>query len=98
MSRSYKKTPRCGDTKDRYMKRYANRKLRKLPLEDTLQHKQYKKNFCSWEICDYETVGETFEQHWKWAVSSWHRWRYRYEPFPNREEEYRKWYKWYKAK
>ena len=98
MSRSYKKTPRSGDTKDKYFKRYANKKLRRLPLDETLQHKQYKKNFCSWEICDYETVGETFEQHWEQALRSWYMWRHRYEPYPNREEEYQKYMKWYKRK
>ena len=45
MSRSYKKTPRSGDKKNKFFKKYANRKYRKLPLEDTVQHKSYKKTF-----------------------------------------------------
>ena len=97
MSRSYKKTPRSGDKKDRFFKNYANRKLRR-DKYSTLQHKSYKKNFCSYDICDYETVGETFEEWWRHCIKSWYQWRYRYEPYPTREEEYRKWYKWFKAK
>ena len=101
MSRSYKKHAYCGDKKDKELKRLANHRVRqylKRNSEVSLKPSQFKHLFESWEICDYETVGETFEQHWKFVVSSWHRWRYRYEPFPDREEEYRKWYKWYKAK
>ena len=47
MSRSYKKTPRCGDTKDRYMKRYANRKLRKLPLRKHFNTNSIKRTFAA---------------------------------------------------
>ena len=32
------------------------------------------------------------------ALKSWYNWGYKYEPFPNKESEYRTWYKWYKAK
>ena len=97
MSRSYKKTPRSGDKKDRFFKNYANRKLRRDKFND-LQHNSYKKNFCSWEICDYEWTHYSFETWWKDAVSRWERWGHKYEPYPSREEEYRLWYKWYKQK
>lgn len=97
MSRSYKKTPRSGDQKDKFFKTYANRKFRRDKFNN-LQHNSYKKNFCHYDICDYETVGETFEEWWKHCVSVWHNWGCRYEPYPSREEEYRRWYKWFKAK
>ena len=97
MSRSYKKTPRSGDQKDKVFKTYANRKFRRDKFNN-LQHNSYKKNFCHYDICDYETVGETFEEWWKHCVSVWHNWGYRYEPYPSRDEEYRMWYKWFKAK
>ena len=97
MSRSYKKTPRSGDKKDKYLKTYANRKLRRDKF-NTLQHKTYKKNFCSWEICDYETVNYTFEQHWKDVLRRWYNWGHRYYPYPDKEDEYRRWYRWYKMK
>lgn len=97
MSRSYKKTPRCGDRKDQFFKKYANRKLRRDKFHN-LEHKSYKKNFCSYDICDYQTVGETFQEYWNRCVQSWQQWRHLYEDFPDREKEYRRWYKWFKMK
>ena len=101
MSRSYKKTPRCGDTKNKFIKKYANRVFRRQKLTSDLQHCSYKKNYCSWDICDYDEVGTSFEKFWSRRVDSWHKW-YRYkpfnEPFPNREEAYKEWMRWYKRK
>lgn len=97
MSRSYKKTPRCGDRKDKFFKKYANRKLRRDKFHN-LKHKSYKKNFCSYDICDYQTVGETFQEYWNRCVRSWQQWRHLYEDFPDKEKEYRRWYKWFKMK
>ena len=97
MSRSYKKTPRSGEKKNRYLKKYANRIYRRDKF-NVLPYSSYKKNFCSYDICDYETVGYTFEDWWRDTLKSWYNWGYKYEPFPNKESEYRTWYKWYKAK
>lgn len=98
MSRSYKKTPRSGDKKDKFFKTYANRKLRRDKFHN-LQHNSYKKNFCSYDICDYEWTHYSFEAWWEDAVRRWKNWGHRYnEPYPTREEEYRLWYKWYKMK
>lgn len=44
MSRSFKKTPRCGDYKNRFLKKYANRKLRR-DKNYNLQYGAYKKNY-----------------------------------------------------
>ena len=86
MSRSRKRTPRSGDKKSKFFKRYANRRYRKSSLEDTLQHKGYKKTFCSYDICDYESIGMTFEEYWKMELRSWYRWRQYYNyPKPNKE-------------
>lgn len=97
MSRSYKHTPRSGDTKDKFFKRYANRKLRRLPIDEPpLNHKSYKKNFCMYDICDYETVGTSFEQYWADLVKSWHRWRkYCGISLPTREEAYQEYCRWF---
>lgn len=65
MSRSYKKTPRSGDKKDRYFKRYENRCVRKLSFDHDLNHCHYKKYSERWNICDYETVGISFEEYWR---------------------------------
>lgn len=97
MSRSYKKTPRCGDRKDKFYKTYANKKFRRDKF-NRLQHCSYKKNFCQWNICDYETVGLTFEEYWEQTLRYWHEFGYKYEPYPSKEEEYRQWFKWYKMK
>lgn len=99
MSRSYKKTPRSGDTKDKFFKRYANRRLRRKKLDIDLQHKSYKKDFCSYDICDYETVGTSFEEFWRDRVKWWYmRGQYRNESFPTREETWKEYNHWYKRK
>lgn len=94
MSRSYKHTPRCGDTKDRFMKKYANRKIRRMDTEYFLQHKSYKKIICSYDICDYESVGTSFEEYWEIIQTRW----YSRRKDQTREEAYRDWYRWFKAK
>lgn len=99
MSRSYKHTPRCGQKKNKFFKNYANRKLRRNKLSHDLQNSSYKKYACSWNICDYETVGTTFEQFWDSEVRFWHWWencrRKGEEPYPEKEQvlkEYKRWY------
>lgn len=94
MSRSYKKVPRCGDNKNKIMKNYANRVLRR--DENTYQYNSYKKRFCSYDICDYNSVYYTFEDWYRMRVRQWERWER--GPYPDRKEEYRKWYKYYKRK
>ena len=94
MSRSYKHTPRSGDTKDKFFKKYANRKVRRLPTDEhPLKGKAYKKVFCQYDICDYETVGTSFEQYWERLVKRWHEWRY--EEFPSRDEAYQEYCRWF---
>ena len=95
MSRSYKHTPRCGETKHRWAKRYANRSFRRKRLDIVLSPGQHKRYYCSYDICDYEWVGVTFERHYRDAVRSWHRWNYLNEPYPDRSEEYQSYRKWY---
>ena len=67
MSRSRKKTPYSGDRKDRGYKRYANKKVRqKLKnSEEIYNYKEYKKLFCSYDICDYYTIEGDFETFYK---------------------------------
>ena len=67
-------------------------------LRYDLQHKTYKKHSCSWNICDYETVGLTFEEYWKQTLQFWYQFGFENEPYPLKEEEYHKWFKWYKMK
>ena len=86
--------------KDKYFKKYANRKLRRKKLTHDLQHKSYRKDFCSWEICDYYTIEtKNFEEYYESRVSDWLRYQYIWymkdEPFPTREECWKEYQKWY---
>ena len=97
MSRSYKKTPRSGDRKDKFMKNYANRILRR--NNEAYQNGSYKKCFCHYDICDFNSVYYKFEDWYCKRVREWERWgQFREHPYPDREKEYRKWYKYYKMK
>ena len=97
MSRSYKKTPRSGDTKDKFFKRYANRRLRHKPFdEEPLQNKSYKKDFCCYDICDYEEVGTSFEQYYRGQIKWWRVFScYSNEPFPTREKAWQEYLKYF---
>lgn len=100
ISRSYKKTPYCGDKKSKDLKRYANRVVRQhlKNSHDKLNYKSYRKVYESWNICDFYTIAPDFETYYKFMVDQWHSrqsngW---HEPYPTREQtrkEYRKYYK-----
>ena len=45
MSRSYKKCHSAGPSRQKWMKKWANRKVRHKKLEETYQNKTYKKVF-----------------------------------------------------
>ena len=51
MSRSYKKHPFVKDPANKFMKRYANKKVRRTP--NIPNGKAYKKVFESWDISDW---------------------------------------------
>ena len=99
MSRSYKKTPWCGDKKGKWKKRRASKVVRgylKRHAEDPCRGAQYKKIYCSWEICDYGFL-RPWEEYWTFvqAVNS-------HLPTDKvkhlKEDEYHWWYRYYKAK
>ena len=78
------------------MKKYANHKLRRKKLDHDLQHKAYKKNFCSWSICDYSSVEtKNFEEYYKSCIQRWHKYGRYLEPRPTREECWKEYQKWY---
>ena len=104
MSRSYKKTPWCGDRKGKTKKRIANHIVRqslKRDLELIAQGGDYKKLYCSWDICDYGSV-YTWKEYWKSSVDTYYWLQARYpnweRKFPDEKEEYRKWRRYYKNK
>ena len=105
MSRSYKKTPYAGDNSNTYMKKQFNRKLRhqsKIDPEDEsiyLPNNSYKKANQSWDIKDYEEI-LTWDEYWQKCISRWnsrHNRGYE-EPYPDKEQEYKHWKKYYKQK
>ena len=103
MSRSYKKTPYSGCPKNKFMKKYANRRLRRKKLEHDYQHNAYKKHTESWDICDYGIVDISLQEYWERCVRSWHHWNeqvflFKKEPFPNYEEVKNIYYKLYVRK
>lgn len=104
MSRSYKKTPWCGDTKGKLKKRIAWKTVRQWLKENpdvALRGSQYKKLYETWDICDYGWV-TTWEEYWAMCLR-WHRealacgWG-RYTEEPDKETEYRYWYRHYRGK
>ena len=88
MSRSYKKVPYSGDKKDKFMKNYANRILRRNKYL-VLNNKSYKKNFEKWNICDYYFI-ENFKSYFKIMKNLY--------PEMTDKEIYIKWYRYYKMK
>ena len=99
MSRSYKHTPRAGDKKSKIAKRLANRRIRNYPIDSPFfNHKSYKKIFCSYDICDYQSVGTTFADYWKMCKKRWYDWEYKYKPFPTVEQAKKEYYKFYLKK
>ena len=96
MSRSYKHTPRSGDQKDKFFKKYSNHKVRRLPIDEhPLKGNAYKKVLHDYSICDYENVGTSFEQYWESLVKRWYNWEWQYCPFPDRDEAYQEYYRWF---
>lgn len=60
MSRSYKHTPRSGEKKDSFFKRYFNHLVRR--RKDCGNFNAYRKvrPYACYEICEYECVGLSF--------------------------------------
>lgn len=100
MSRSYKKTPYSGDRKNKYMKHYANKRVRRMLKnpEENLKYKSYRKVFDSYDICDYYFLEPNFELFYLAQITNWYSWRYQYEKFPDRNECYKYWIKRYRNK
>ena len=92
MSRSRKKTPYNTDTSQKFLKKVANKRDRRLLKnpDNSLPYSSYKKAFQSWDICDYKNYGHSFEEFYKEEVALWRHWRtlpyWKNEPKPTREE------------
>lgn len=107
MSRSYRKQPVCKDH-NRGMKQIANRKVRRAlnrDLDLVLQHRSYRKYFCSYDICDYcSLIDRDFERYYQNELNYWGKytlngvWYFLNHPIPTRQEIYREWIARYRGK
>lgn len=73
MSRSYKKTPYCGDPKSKDAKRAANKRVRihLKDMDNNLSGSCYKKLYDSYDICDYYDGFTSFDEYYAHVLSSW---------------------------
>lgn len=97
MSRSYKKTPYCGDNKGKNKKRFANSKLRtKLKNHDFILANggAYKKVYESWDICDFYWI-TSWKEYWDICIRIWHQYG---GDYPDKKQEYRYWLHHYRNK
>lgn len=62
MSRSYKKHPVVTQTNCKWAKKDANNKVRN--VQDLGNGNQYKKYYCSWDICDYKFWVNLKDEFW----------------------------------
>ena len=62
MSRSFKKHPVVTDKTYKWAKKDANKKVRK--LENLGNGNEYKKHYCSWDICDYKFWVNLKDKFW----------------------------------
>ena len=93
MSRSYKHTPYCGDTKHKEDKRRANKAFRKADYNDEVQPSMHRKMTESWNICDYHSR-YTFDE-WMNMTHGTFSSTIRNMSDEEREEN---WHKWYRRK
>ena len=98
MSRSFKKTPRAGDMKNKFYKAYSNRRFRRRKIDEEdveLTNNSYKKYNNSWNICDYEITHLTFEDYWAEIVQRCAKLNCE---LPSKDVAYKVYYKTYKRK
>ena len=101
MSRSYKHTPFCDSTNNlrKFWKKQFNHKLRRLNLTDDYPHCSYKKVGDQWLLRDFKEVGITFEEYYRRRVRAWHTAHtHSSVPYPDREECYKEYVKYFLRK
>lgn len=103
MSRSYKHTPYCGLQKDKFYKQQANKRLRRKKLTHDYKHSSYRRDYDSWEICDYYWIETTnFTKYYTNKINQWKQdknsgW-FDPGPCPTKQECWKEYCKYYKRK
>ena len=104
MSKSYKKTPYCGESKGKKKKKIANRRVRRQlnrNLDLDARNGNYKKLYNSWNICDYGWR-TTWEEYWEKELNWYNKKCYLFpnKKFerPNKKESYQRWLRYYYRK
>ena len=98
MSRSYKHTPISVYT-NKFLKKYANRVVRRQKMNLKVSKGGYKKVFDSWEIKD-----DCFWSDWKdyWKMEQKYFYYFKMKGFlvdkPDKKKCYREWWRYYKMK
>lgn len=103
MSRSYKKHLYAGDKQNKKDKQIANRKFRHNVNynEDSICNKGniYKKTFESWDIRDYGSIAQNFEEFYNHQIFIWEHWgQYINKPYPSKKEAKKLYDKLFKRK
>ena len=62
MSRSRKKHPLVTTSTNKYMKKLANKRARR--NDEINDGNNYKKHFCSWNICEYKFWVDLKDEFW----------------------------------
>ena len=104
MSRSYKKTPWCGERKGKLKKRMANHKVRqtlKRKYRLRVKGNAYKKLYETWNICDFSSIC-SWEEYWQSKLERYNsmlkKYPYRKIKKPDKKESYRYWLKVFRNK
>lgn len=91
MSRSYRKSPFCGDRKDKFFKNYSNRIIRRSHKVSNIDEEpvkynggKYKRVFEAWTICDF----------WdRWTYNECKAFYHKYYPEYSDKDIEREWHK-----
>jgi hypothetical protein len=104
MSRSYKKVPYCGQRNRKGAKAMANRHFRrvaKINPDSVGNHNSYKKQYSSWDICDWYWLC-SWSEYWQNELKSYNHLCMAYPdrdwPKPDKKKSYRRWLKYHRSK
>ena len=95
MSRSYKRHAVYKDKNCAYSKRQASRTVRRHGVSGI---GEYKKHYCSWNICDHRLYEGSFEENLEIWRRLWQSSPMLQKQYPDWKRAYRSWVTFYKSK